>query len=54
MQVIDFGREIGRRLSFLNLTIPNNMPFEWMPEEALQADERRNRTQLPTLNHVDV
>jgi len=54
MQILDFGREIGRRLAFLNLTIPNNMPFEWQPEEEFQADERRNRTQLPTLNHVDV
>ncbi|MDG1892907.1 MAG: FtsQ-type POTRA domain-containing protein [Verrucomicrobiota bacterium] len=54
MQIMDFGRQIGRRLAFLNLTIPNNMPFEWVPEEALQADKHPHRTQPPSLNHVDV
>ncbi|MBT5927413.1 MAG: FtsQ-type POTRA domain-containing protein [Verrucomicrobia bacterium] len=54
MQVIEFGRQIGRRLAFLDLSISNNMPFEWVPEEAMQADERHNRNQTPNLNHVDV
>ena len=54
MQVIEFGRQIGRRLAFLDLSISNNMPFEWVPEEAMQADERHNRNHTPNLNHVDV
>ncbi len=54
MQVIEFGRQIGRRLAFLDLSISNNMPYEWVPEEAMQADKRQRRNHTPNLNHVDV
>ena len=54
MQVIEFGRQIGRRLAFLDLSLSNNMPYEWVPEEAMQADKRQRRNHTPNLNHVDV
>lgn len=54
MQVIEFGRQIGRRLAFLDLSISNNMPYEWVAEEARQSDKRHNRNRIPNLNHVDV
>lgn len=54
MQVIEFGRQTGRRLAFLDLSISNNMPYEWVPEEAMKTDKRYNRNRIPILNHVDV
>ncbi len=54
MQVMEFGRQIGRRLAYLDLSITNNMPYEWVPEEAMQSDKNFHRNRVPDLNHVDV
>ncbi len=53
-QVMQYGHRIGRRLSFLDLTIQNNVPIEWAPEEGLQAEDGHHRLRTITPDHVDV
>ncbi len=53
-QVMQYGHRIGRRLSFLDLTIQNNVPIEWATEESLQAEDGHHRLRTITPDHVDV